>query len=120
MARRCSWDQVLLRALGGSFCGCLAMQDGDMAARLQLVLPIDNDLLVRAKPAIDQRLSLTDLRDVYRTHRDRVVGIDHIREGTLLTLLHRRRLDGEPVMARIDEQPDINEFTRPEPMGRVG
>src|SRR5260370_25253360 len=88
MARKCSWDGNLL----GTLCrglGCrLAVQDGDMAAGLQLVLPVDDNLFVRSKSAIDQRLTVAGLRNRNRSRFDGAVGLDHVGVEALLALLN--------------------------------
>jgi hypothetical protein len=88
MARKCSWDGNLL----GTLCrglGCrLAVQDGDMAAGLQLVLPVDDNLFVRGKSAIDQRLTVAGLRNRNRSRFDGAVGLDPM--AILLIRNHRK------------------------------
>ena len=43
-----------------------------MGAGLQLVLPVDHDLLVGLEAGIDQRLAIADLRDLDRADCDGV------------------------------------------------
>ena len=91
-----------------------------MRAWLQLVLSVDHDLLVGLEPGVDQRLAVADLRDLDRPRFDRAVGIDDIGVGSVRTLLHNRRRNGQAVMPGIDEQPRVDELARPQPVRLVG
>src|ERR1700712_5717858 len=98
MARRCSWDGCLLRALCDGFLRCLAMQHRDTRAGLQLVLSVNHDLLIGLEPGINEGLSAADLRNLDRPALDSVVGIDDVNIGSIRTLLHSRRSDGQAIM----------------------
>src|ERR1700737_3514610 len=113
MGRTCSWDIDLLSTLRRSLVCRLAMQDGDMAARLQLVLPIHDDLFVRGKSAIDQRLTVAGLSDRDSSPFDGAVGLDHIGEKALLALLHDAGRNGQSVLPRVQQQPRIDQLARP-------
>ncbi len=91
-----------------------------MRARLQLVLSVDHDLLVGLETGIDQRLAVTDLRDLDWADGHGAVGIDDISVGSFRTLLHDRRGNGQSVMPGIDEQPRVDKLARPEPVRLVG
>src|ERR1700721_542973 len=116
MVRKCSWDVNLL----GTLCrglGCrLSVQDGDMAAGLQLVLPVDDNLFVRGKSAIDQRLTVAGLRNRNRSRFDGAVGLDHVGIEALLALLNGSGRNRTPILPRIQQQPRIDQFPRPQPM----
>jgi hypothetical protein len=91
-----------------------------VAAGLQFVLAVDNDLFVGGKSAIDQRLSVADLRDGDVALLDGIVGLDDIGVNALLALLHHPGRDGQSVVARFQQQPRIHQFTRPQPVRGVG
>src|SRR5258706_2986443 len=120
MVRKYSWDGRLQGVLRGCFLCRLAVQDRDMRARLQLVLSVDHDLLVGLETGIDQRLAVTDLRDLDWADRDGAVRTDDIGVGSFRTLLHDRCRNSQAVMPRIDEEPRVDELARPEPVRRVG
>src|SRR3977135_334910 len=105
MARKCSRDGNLL----GTLCrglGCrLSVKDGDMAARLQLVLPVDDNLFVRGKSAIDQRLTGAGLRNRYRSRFDGAVGLDHVGIEALLALLNGSGRNRQTHLPRIERPP---------------
>src|ERR1700681_4106287 len=119
MVRKCSWDGNLL----GTLCrglGCrLSVQDGDMAAGLQLVLPVDDNLFVRGKSAIDQRLTVAGLRNRNRSPFDGAVGLDHVGIEALLALLNGSGRNRQTILPRIEQQPRIDQFPRPQPMRGV-
>ena len=100
--RKCSWDRRLQGLLCGRFLCGLAVQHRDMRTRLQLVLPVNHDLLVGLESGINERLAIADLRDLYRADCHRVVGIDDVGVGSLRALLHDGCGNGQAVM------PDIN------------
>ena len=107
-------------ALRRGFLRRLAMQDVDMAARLQPVLSIDHDLLVGREPGIDQRLALADLRDRDGTDlrpccRDR--SHRHRRPADLAA---RPTRDGQAVVPGFEQQPHIDQLARPKPMCLIG
>src|ERR1700730_12174212 len=104
MARKCSWDRRLLRALSLGFLGRLAGEDCDLRAGTQLILSVDHDLLVRRESGVDESLPFADLRDSNRPDLDRAVRIDDVRVGSFRTLLHDRCGNGRAVMPRIQEQ----------------
>src|SRR6202048_173799 len=116
MVRKCSWDGNLL----GTLCrglGCrLAVQDGDMAAWLQLVLPVDDNLFVRGKAAIDQPRTVAGLRTRNRSRFDGAVGLDHVGIEALLALLNGSGRNRQSILPRIQQQPRIDQFPRPQPM----
>src|SRR5258708_15738972 len=120
MARKCSWYRRLLRGWCGGFVGCLAVQDREMRAGLQLVLPVDHDLLVGLEAGINERLAVADLRDLDWADCHGAVRIDHVRVGSLRALLHDRCGNGQAVMPCIEEQPRVDELARPETMRGVG
>jgi hypothetical protein len=91
-----------------------------MGARLQLVLSVDHDLLVGPEAGINQRLAVTDLRDLDWADCHGAVGIDDISVGSFRTLLHDRCGNSQAVMSRIEEQPRVDELARPELVRRVG
>ena len=91
-----------------------------MDAGLQLVLSVDDDLLVGLEAGVDERLALADLRDLDRADRYGAVRIDHIGVGSLRALLHDRCGNGQAVMPRVEEQPRVDELTRPQQMLLVG
>ena len=91
-----------------------------MRARLQLVLSVDHDLFVGLEAGINERLAVTDLRDLDWTDCHRAVRIDDISVGPFRTLLHDRCGNGQAVMPRIDEQPRVDELARPELVRLVG
>jgi hypothetical protein len=96
------------------------MQQRDTGARLQLVLSVDHDLLVGLEAGIDERLAVTDLRDLDWADSHGAVRIDDVSVGSFRALLHDRSGNGEAVMARIDEQPRIDKLARPELLRLVG
>ena len=51
------------------------MQDGHTGARLQLVLPVDHDLLVRRETGVDESLPLADLRDGHARYAVQIGGL---------------------------------------------
>ena len=51
------WNRRLLCTLCDGFLSGLAVQDRDVRARLQLVLPVDHDLLVGLEAGIDECLA---------------------------------------------------------------
>src|ERR1700716_1944424 len=120
MARKCSWDGSLLGVLCSGFLCRLTGQDRHMCTRLQLVLSVDHDLLVGLEAGINQRLAVTDLRDLDWADCHGTVGIDDISVGSFRTLLHDRCGNGQTVMSRIEEQPRVDELARPELVRRVG
>src|ERR1700704_442866 len=120
MVRKYSWDRCLLGVLCGCFLCRLTMQDRDMRARLQLVLSVDHDLLVGFEAGIDQRLAVTDLRDLDWADCHGAVRIDDVSVRPFRTLLHDRCRNGQTVMSRIEEQPRVDELARPELVRRVG
>ena len=90
------------------------------APGLQLVLSVGDDLFVGLEARVDECLPLADLRDLDRADRDRAIRIDHIGIGALRALLHDRSGYGQAVMPRVEEQPRVNELTRPQQMLLVG
>ena len=54
----------MLGALCGGFVGRLSVQNRDMCALLQLVLSVDHDLLVGLETGVNERLAVTDLRNL--------------------------------------------------------
>src|ERR1700680_3398430 len=90
------------------------MQQRDMRAWLKLVLSVDHDLLVGCEAGINQRLAVTDWRDLDRADCHRVVRIDDVSVGSLRTLLHDRCGNGQAVVPNIDKQPRVYKLTRPE------
>src|SRR6478752_7845446 len=120
MARICSWDWRLLRALCNGFLCCLAVEHCYTRPRLQLVLSVDHDLLVGLEAGINKCLSAADLCDLDRPARDRVVEIDDVHVSAAGTLLDSRCGDGQAVAPCIDEQSRVDEFAGPEPMRLVG
>src|SRR5258707_8972725 len=119
MVRKYSWDWRLQGVLCGCFLCRLAVQERDMRPRLQLVLSVDHDLLVGLEPGIDQRLAVTDLRDLDRADRDSAVRIDDVSVRSFRPLLHDRCWNGQAVMPRLDEQPRVDKLARPEPVRLV-
>ena len=91
-----------------------------MCAGLQLVLSIDDHLLVGLEAGVDECLAFADLRNFDRADRYGAVGIDHIGVGPLRALLHDRCGNGQAVMPRIEDQPRVDELTRPQQMLLVG
>ena len=87
-----------------------------MNAGLQFVLSVDDDLLVGLEAGVDERLPLADLRDLDRADRDGAVRVDDVCVGALRTLLHDRCGNGQAVMPRVEEQPCVDELTRPQQM----
>src|SRR3982074_565687 len=92
------------------------VQDGDMAAGLQLVLPVDDNLFVRGKSAIDQRLTVAGLRNRNRSRFDGAVGFDDVGIEALLALLNGSDRNRQSIVPRIQQQPRIDQFPRPQPM----
>src|SRR3977135_2807789 len=120
MARICSWDGCLLRALCDGFSCCLAVQYCDSRPGLQLVLSVDHHLLVGRETRIDEGLAAADLRNLHRPGLHRAVWIDDVDVGSIRTLLHGRCSNGEAVVSRIDEQSRVDEFAWPQLVGLVG
>src|ERR1700686_2089097 len=114
MVRKYSWDRRLQGVLRGCFLRRLAMQDRDMRAGLQLVLSVDHDLFVGLEAGINERLTVTDLRNLDRADCHGAVGIDDIGVGSLRSLLHDRSGNGQAVMPRVDQQPRVDKFAGPE------
>src|SRR5258707_15858425 len=115
MARKCSWDGNLLCALCRSL-GCrLAVQDGDTAAGLQLVLPVDDNLFVRGKSAIDQRLTVAGVRNRNLSRFDGAVGRDLVGIEALLALLTASGRHRQAIVRRIPQRPPIDRFPWPQP-----
>src|SRR6202035_504690 len=116
MARKCSWDRNLL----GTLCrglGCrLAVQDRDMAAGLQLVLPVDDNLFVRGKAAIDQRLTVAGLRNRNSTRFEGAVGLDLVGIEALFAMLNGAEWNRQSIPPRIQQMQRIDQLQRPQPM----
>src|ERR1700723_680792 len=110
MALICSWDWRLLSALCNGFLCRLAVQHPDTRARLQLVLSVDHDLFVGCEAGIDQRLTITDLRDLDRADSHGVVGIDDVGIGSVGALLHDRGRYRQAVVPCIEEQSSVDEL----------
>ena len=85
-----------------------------------LYWPSTTTCSLAGKSAIDQRLSVADLRDGDGAVLDRIVGLDHIGVNALLALLHHRGRDGQPVVPRFQQQSCIHQFTWPQPVRGVG
>src|SRR6266478_8120793 len=85
-----------------------------MRARLQLVLSVDHDLLVGLEAGIDQRLAVSDLRNLDRADCHGAVRIDDVSVGSFRTLLNDRSGNGQAVMPRVDQQPRVDKFAGPE------
>src|ERR1700716_2137100 len=119
MGRTCSWDRRLLSVLRGCFLCRGAVQERDMRARLQLVSSVDHDLLVGLEAGINQRLAVTDLRDLDWADCLGTVRIYDIGVGSFRTFLHDRCGNGQTVMSRIEEQPRVDELAWPELVRRV-
>src|SRR5450631_1396487 len=119
MARKCSWDRLSLRALCGGIVRRLTLQDRDMCAGLQLVLSVYHDLLIGLEAGVDESLPVADLCDCNWADCHGAVLIDHIHVGSLRTLLHDRCGNGQAIMPRIEEEPRVDEFARPQPMSLV-
>src|SRR3982074_887157 len=116
MARKYSWDRCLLGVLCGRFLCRLTVQDRDMRARLQLVLSVDHDLLVGFEAEINERLAVSDLRDLDWAHCHGAVRIDDISVRSFRALLHDRCGNGQAIMPRIDEQSRVDKLARPQPV----
>jgi len=106
--------------MGSVSAALLAVQDCDVDARLQLVLAVHDHLLARREAGIDERPPTAHLGDFDRPHGDRVVRVDHVDVRPLRPLLHRRRGHCQAVMARVEQEPRIDEFSRPQVMLFVG
>src|ERR1700722_12265233 len=120
MVRKYSWNRGLQCVLCSRFLCGLAVQDGDMRAWLQLVLSVDHHLLVGLETGINERLPVTDLRDLDWSDGHGAVRIDDIGVGSFRTLLHDRGGNSQAVMPCIDEQPRVDEFARPQLLRLVG
>ena len=118
--RKCSWDRRLLRLLRGRLFGGFPGKHRDTDAGLQLVLPVDDDLLVGFEARVDQRLAIAYLRHLDRADRHGAVGIDHVRVGAVRPLLHDACRNRQSVMAGGEKQPTVDELTGPEHALRVG
>ncbi len=90
-----------------------------MAAGLQLVLPVDDNLFVRGKSAIDQRLTVAGLRNRNLSRFDGAVGLDHVGIEALLALLNGSGRNRQSIVPRIQQEPRIDQFPRPQPMRGV-
>src|ERR1700692_4758577 len=87
-----------------------------MNAGLQLVLPVNDDLLVCAESGVDQRLTIADLRDLDLANRDRVVRTDDIRVRPVWSLLDDGGWNRQTVVARVEKQSCIDELSGPQPV----
>src|ERR1700722_19030032 len=114
MARTCSRDWLLLRALRGRFLRGTSMQDRDMCVGPKLVLAVDDDVLIGLQARVDERLAFADLRYLERADSYGAVSIDHIGVGALRALLHDRRWNCQAVMPGIEEEPCVDEQSRPQ------
>src|SRR6202048_5363838 len=90
------------------------MQQREAGTGLQLVLSVDHDLLVGLEAGIDERLAVTDLRDLDRADCHGAVRIDDVSVRSLRTLLHNRCGNGQAVMPCIEKQPRVDEPAWPE------
>src|SRR5262249_62033740 len=71
-----------------------------------------------AQPGIDQRLAVADLADSDRARLNRSVGSDNPDVGAFRPLLYRGRGDGQAIVARVELEPRIDQFARPQhPLG---
>src|ERR1700722_16210827 len=109
MAPTGSWDWRLLCALCNGFLCCLAVQHPDTRAWLQLVLSVDHDLFVGCEAGIDQRLTITDLRDLDGVDSPGVVGIDDVGIGSVRALLHDGGRNRQAVVPCIEQQSSVDE-----------
>src|SRR6185437_15935423 len=93
---------------------------GDLAAVGEPHEAGGDNALARANAGLDHGLRLILLRHDDRTHRGRVVVLDHVDEGAVRTALHRAGWDRHHAFQGIDQQPDIDELARPKRQAGIG
>jgi len=98
----------------------LAVQHRYAATGLQARLPADHGLFVGLKAGIDDRHARAELCYLDGAVFDCSVRLDHIDIATLRALLHRGGGNRQRVLASFDQQPDIDQFARPQPMLGIG
>src|ERR1700733_10593340 len=119
MAPKYSWDRCLHCVFGGHLLRGLAVKNGNVSARLELVLPVNDDALVGGKAGIDQGLSIADMRDLDLADGDGAIGIYDPGIRPVRSLLHDRCGNGKTVVTRTEPQPCVDQLTRPEQAGLV-
>ena len=85
-----------------------------MIARLQFELAVDDDLVVRSEPGIDESLAAPYLGDGDRLHFGKPCRRYNPRVRAIWPLLDRGRRYRQRIQPRFEKKPCINKLSRPE------